>query len=188
VDFVRVFSTEAFLTGYEETSLPVATAFGYNWDRPCAFVGDRTLVLALDEDEDDSSAYRQLAFFDIPDLPATGDAARWLEPRSRVECDVFSRNEHGEVKGELHHDSGSGCLVALTEADGAYVISLNGDVVARSPDLDLAGPPSHGDFGSTYSGSGGWSYAPRHRVFYRWSDDAGIEERALPTAGRSATS
>jgi len=26
---VRVFSAEAFLTGYEPTSIPVATAFGY---------------------------------------------------------------------------------------------------------------------------------------------------------------
>ena len=34
VDVVRVFSTEAFLNGYEPTSIPVATAFGYNWDRP----------------------------------------------------------------------------------------------------------------------------------------------------------
>ena len=29
VDVVRVFSAEAFLTGYEPTSIPVATAFGY---------------------------------------------------------------------------------------------------------------------------------------------------------------
>ena len=34
--------------------------------------------------------------------------------------------------------------------------------------------------GSRYSGSGRWSYAPAHRMFYRWSDGAGIEERALP--------
>jgi hypothetical protein len=40
VDVVRVFSTEAFLTGYEPTSVSVATAFGYNWDRPCAFVDE----------------------------------------------------------------------------------------------------------------------------------------------------
>ncbi|HEX8347788.1 MAG TPA: hypothetical protein VF657_24095, partial [Actinoplanes sp.] len=43
-DVVRVFSTEAFMTGYEPTSIPVGTAFGYNWDRPCAFVDDRTFV------------------------------------------------------------------------------------------------------------------------------------------------
>jgi len=189
VDVVRVFSTEAFLTGYEPTSISVATAFGYNWDRPSTLVGDRTFVLALDgsvdtldTDEAPDSTYRQLAFFEIPDLPSTGHADRWLEPRSLVDCDVFPRNQYGEVKGELHYDVESGCLVALTDGAGSFVVSLDGDVVARMPDLNFASPPSHGDFGSSYGGTGGWSYAPRHRVFYRWFDGAGIEERVLPTA------
>jgi hypothetical protein len=193
VDVVRVFSTEAFLTGYEPTGLPVAVAFGYNWDRPCAFVDGRTFVLALDDsvdtlDEDEVAAYRyrQLALFEIPDLPSTGDARRWLEPSSFVDCEVFPRNRYGEVKGELHYDPESGYLVALTDGDGSFVVSLDGDVVARLPDLSLASPPSHGDFGSSYSGPGGWSYAPQHRVFYRWLDGAGIEERALPTARQPA--
>lgn len=63
VDVVRVFATEAFLTGYEPTSIPVATAFGYNWDRPCTFIDDRTFVLALDDsvdtlDEGEAATYR----------------------------------------------------------------------------------------------------------------------------------
>jgi hypothetical protein len=33
-----------------------------------------------------------------------------------VECEVFPRNEHGKVKGELHYDPESGCLVADTAA------------------------------------------------------------------------
>jgi hypothetical protein len=187
VDVVRAFSTEAFLTGYEPTSIPVATAFGYNWDRPCTFVDDRTFVLALDDsmdtlDEDEAAAYRyrQLAFFEIPDLPWTGHPDPWLEPSSLVDCDVFPRNQYGEVKGELHYDPESGCLVALTDGDGCFIVSLDGDIVARVPDLSIASPPAHGDMGSRYRGSGGWSYAPPHRVFYRWSDGAGIEERALP--------
>ncbi|GLW33793.1 hypothetical protein [Actinoplanes regularis] len=191
VDEVRVFSTEAFLTGYEPTGIPVGPAFGYNWDRPCTFVGDRTFVLALDDTTDTLDAdeiaeytYRQLAFFEIPDLPSTGPADQWLEPSSLVDCDIFPRNQHGEVKGKLHYDPESGCLVALTDGDGCVVVSLAGDVLARMPDLSLASPPSHGDFGSRYSGPAGWSYAPRHRMFYRWIDGAGIEERALPTALR----
>jgi hypothetical protein len=71
VDVVRVFSTEAFLTGYEPTGISVSTTFGYNWDRPCAFIDDRTFVLALDDSMDtldsDEAAdyrYRQLAFWD----------------------------------------------------------------------------------------------------------------------------
>lgn len=176
VDVVRVVSTEAFLTGYEPTSLPVSTAFGYNWDRPCAFVDDRTFVLALDDsvdvlDADETAAYghRQLAFFKIPDLLRPGGMDRWLEPAAYVDCDVFPRNEHGEVKGQLHHDPESGRLVALTDGAGCFVLSLDGEVVAHAPDLGTAG---------------GWSYAPRHRVCYRWVDGTGIEERDLPTARR----
>jgi glycosyltransferase involved in cell wall biosynthesis len=95
---------------------------------------------------------------------------------------VFPRNQYGEVKGELHYDPESGHLVALTDGNGSFVVSLDGDVVAHMPDLSLARPPSHGDLGSRYSGPDGWSYAPQHRMFYRWIDGAGIEERALPTA------
>jgi hypothetical protein len=93
---------------------------------------------------------------------------------------AFPRNQYGEVKGELHYDPESRCLVALTDGDGVFVVSLDGGVVARLPDLSLPSPPSHGDLGSKYSGLGGWSYAPQHRVFYRWIEGAGIEERALP--------
>lgn len=192
-DMVRVFSTEAFLTGYEPTSIPVGTVFGYNWDRPCAFVDDRTFVLALDHsvdtlDEDEAADYRyhQLAFFEIPDLSATGDSDQWLEPSSLVDCDVFPRNRYGEVKGDLHYDAESGCLVAMTDGDSSFVVSLDGDVVARMPGLNLASLPSHGDFGSRYSTSDGWSYAPQHRVFYRWSEGAGIEECALPPVRQPA--
>jgi hypothetical protein len=98
-------STGGRLTGYEPTSVPVATAFGYNWDRPCAFVDDRTFVLALDDsvntlDEEEAAAYRyrQLAFFEIPELPSTSHAERWLEPSLYVDSDVFPRNRYGEVK------------------------------------------------------------------------------------------
>ncbi|WP_436535562.1 hypothetical protein [Actinoplanes sp. HUAS TT8] len=176
VDFVNVFSTEAFLSGYEETGVSVSTAFGYNWDRPCAFIGDRTFVLALDEQGDGTDPYRQLAFFDIPETPSD----ELLEPNSLVDCEVFPRNQDGEVKGELHYDAESGCLVALTSDNGSSLVSLTGEIVSRMPDLNLASPPAHGDFGSSYSGSGGWSYAPKHRLFYRWVTGVGIEERLLP--------
>src|SRR5262249_27576833 len=151
------------------------------------FIDSRTFVLALDDSDDNLDAdeatayqYRQLAFFEIPDLPSTGPADQWLKPTSFVDCDVFPRNQYGEVKGELHYDPESRCLVALTDSDGVFVISLNGDVVARMPDLSAARPPSHGDLRSRYSGPSGWSYAQQHRVFYRWLDGVGIEERALP--------
>lgn len=153
---------------------------------------DRTFVLALDDsvdmlDSEDTAAcrYRQLAFFHIPDLPVPDDAGRWLEPISYVDCDAFSRNEHGEVTGELHYDPESGQLIALSDGDGACVLSLDGHIVTRLPDIDPGRQPAHGDFGSRYSGTGGWSYAPQHRVFYRWVDGVGIHERALPAAHRA---
>lgn len=155
---MQVFATEAFLAGYEATALPVAEGFGYNWDRPCTFVGDRTFVTAHDDN-------RQLAFYDIPGLPS---ADEFLKPTRLVECDVFRLNEHGEAKGELHHDTESGHLVALTPDDGVFVVALDGTVVAHMPDL------------------GGWAYSWGHRVFHRWND--GIEERALPVPGRVARS
>jgi hypothetical protein len=158
-----------------------------------SFVEDRTFVLALDDsvdtlDADETADYRhrQLAFFEIPDLSSTGNAGRRLEPRSLVDCHVFPRNRHGEVKGELHYDPDSGCLVALTDGAGCFVVSLNGEVVTHLPDLSVKSPPSHGDFGSSYSGTAGWSYAPRHRLFYRWIDDSGIEERTMPATGQIA--
>ncbi|MEU4161555.1 hypothetical protein [Actinoplanes sp. NPDC026670] len=191
VDVVRVFSTEAFLTDFEKTSVTVSTAFGYNWDRPATFIDDHTFVLALDADdendkdtEDEDAPYRQLAFFDIPDLSSATDAPDWLEPRALVDCEVFARNQYGEVKGELHYDPESGHLIAQTDGDGAYILSLEGEVVTHLPDLSLASPPSHGDFGSRSGGSGGWSYAARHRTFHRWADGSGIEERPLPGVGR----
>lgn len=193
VDMVRAFSTDSFLTGFEPTSIPVATTFGYNWDRPCTFIDGRTFVLALDDsvdtldpEEATDYTYRQLAFFEIPQMSSAGDVDRWLEPSSLVDCDVFPRNQYGEVKGELHFDPASGCLIALTDTAGVFVVSLDGKVVARAPDLSLASPPSHGDFGSRYSSPDGWSYAPQHRVFYRWIPGAGIEEHAVPSAHQPA--
>ncbi|GAA0553643.1 hypothetical protein GCM10010172_40240 [Paractinoplanes ferrugineus] len=169
VDMVRVFTTEAFLTGYEPTSIPVGTAFGYNWDRPCTFVDARTFVLALD-DEAAEHPYRQLAFFDVP-----GEPDERLEPHTLVSCDVFPRNEHGEVKGELHYDPESRHLVALTDGAGAFLVSPAGEVSARLPDLMVGG---HG-------GQAGWSYAPRHRVFFRWNGGSGIEERRIQDCDRA---
>ena len=76
--------------------------------RPCTFVDDR---------------YRQLAFFTIPDQPWADTEDRFLEPTRFVDCDVFPRNQYGEVK-----------------------------------------------------------------VFYRWVDGTGVEERALPGQGRAVPS
>lgn len=162
MDVVRVFSTGAFLDGYELTSVPVGPAFGYNWDRPCTFLDDRRFVLALDESVDPPDLeetvpheYHQLAVFEIPNLSLDVLPPPRLEPSSFVDCDVFPRNRDGEVKGELHYDSGSGCLVALTHGNGSFMVSLNGDVVARMPDLSLASPRSHRDLGSIHSGPRG---------------------------------
>lgn len=191
-DMILAFSTDAFLTGYEPTGVraDVPTG-GYNWDRPCAFVDDQTFVLALDDgaellDEDEIAAYRyhQLAFFTIPKRPQPGERTRWLKPTSLVDCEVFTRNEHGEVKGELHYDPASSCLIALTETHGTFVVTLTGQVVAQLPEISCGAVPIHADFGSRPAETG-WSFDPRHRVCYRWRD--GIEEHALPALDTGAS-
>ncbi len=42
--------------------------------------------------------------FEIPDPPTNASTDWWLEPSSWVECDVFPRNQYGEVKGEPYYD------------------------------------------------------------------------------------
>lgn len=189
VDVVRVFSTEAFLRGWEPTGASVQGS-GYNWDRPCAFVDDSTFVLALDDlgveggslDADERAAYtyHQLAFFSIPRLPSPDGTNQWLEPASLVDCAVFPRNTYGEVKGELHFDAATGCLVALTESDGAHLVSLTGQIVDHLPEISLGEVPDHGDLGSRYGTAPGWAYSSEHRLFYQWRDGHGVAEHNLP--------
>jgi hypothetical protein len=82
-------------------------------------------------------------------------------------------------KGELHYDPVTRCLVALTEADGTHLVSLTGQSISHRPEVSLGRAPAHGDFGSRYGTSFGWAYSGQHRLFYRWQDGLGVEERNL---------
>ncbi|RXR25800.1 hypothetical protein EQW78_11345 [Oerskovia turbata] len=155
--------------------------------RPLTFIDDSTFVVAVDDlllggfmDQEDAVEegyeYKQLHFFTIPS-PLTPDGeARWLDPVAKVDCEVFPLDDDGGVKGELHHDKATGLLVALS-ADGAFLVRLDGSVVEHLPGLS---PP----FGVFDDGKGeGWRYAKDRRLFYRWRDGVGIEERTFSWAG-----
>jgi hypothetical protein len=52
-------------------------------------------------------------------------------------------------------------------------------VVDHLPEISLGSAAAHTDFGSSYGDSLGWTYAPRHRRFYRWRAGLGVEERSF---------
>jgi hypothetical protein len=170
-DMVRIYRVEQFFNTFDPGGVSVDAAFGYNWDRPAAFISDDTFVLAVDDktidlDEEDLADYRyhQLAFFTVPEFPTS---EHWRPPIREIDCDFFPRNEYGEVKGEMHFDPTSGLLVALTTTAGAALITLDGEVVHREPELSAGPAPTN------------WTYSAEHRRFYRWHDGS-VEERPFP--------
>ncbi|MDR2565488.1 MAG: hypothetical protein LBC97_05400 [Bifidobacteriaceae bacterium] len=188
VGTVLAFSTEAFLHRWEPTAA-WCSGSGDSWDRPAAFLDNRRFALALDDlrpderlNEEDLGGYkyRQLGLFTLPDFPPPDGKTTWIEPVSYVDCDVFPRNSHGEVTGELHYDSARNCLIAITETNGAFALSLEGEVLAHMPDVFIPAPPSpDGALGNLCARALGWTYSAKHRVFYRYAD-GGVEERTLP--------
>jgi hypothetical protein len=172
MDLVRAYRVDAFLAAYDPSGVSVDAAFGYNWDRPATFIDEDTFVLAVDDntenlDTDELPGYRyhQLAFFTVPELPTT---ERWRPPVRQAECDAFPRNEYGEVKGELHYDRQSGLLVALTTTAGTALVTLDGAIVQRLPELNAGSRPTD------------WTYSPAHRCFYRWHQGQ-VAERPFPS-------
>ncbi|MBM7495776.1 hypothetical protein [Oerskovia paurometabola] len=182
-DTVGVYSVDGFLQGWEASATHI-DGRGMSTTRPLTFIDDTTFAMAMDDlvlgeffwDEEDLAEqgyeYKQLGIFTIPSpLPGNG----WIDPVG-VDCDAFPLGKKGEVRGELHYDPVTGHLVALN-AHGAFLVRLDGSVVERLPGLS----PSLGVFDD---GEGeGWRYAADRRVFYRWRDGVGIEERSFSWAG-----
>ena len=57
--------------------------------------------------------------------------------------------------------------------------ALDGKVRQHLPDITPASPPAH-TVGSVDGDGLGWQYATHRRLFYRWRDGVGIEERSFP--------
>lgn len=195
LDRIGVYSVDDFLESWEAGSMLVGDRTG-NWDRPATFIDDSTFVVAMDDwglgdllwdDEDPAELgyeYKQLHVFTIPS-PLTPDGeARFLDPTVTVDCDVFPLGKEGEVTGELHYDQHTGLLVAVN-ANGAFLVRLDGTVVEHLPDLT---PATRYLFDYTDRGGKvvGWEYSTDRRLFYRWRDGVGIEERSFSWAGASA--
>jgi hypothetical protein len=86
-------------------------------------------------------------------------------------------DKEGEVSGRLYYDEGYNYLVAIT-GDGAFAVSLDGDIVKRAPDVALPASPQSG-FKNGYDPHIRWSYDPKRHVFYTWQDDIGVVERGF---------
>jgi hypothetical protein len=188
-DQIRVFGTEDFFREFELNSAGADCGSGYNWDRPCAWIDDDCFAVAVDDlvktgnmDDDEAAEYeyKSLALFratDASDKNAYG--FRWISPFRSLDCEAFVPNGEGEVSGRLYYDDSCEYLVAITE-NGAFAVSLNGDIIKRMPDIALPTSPQKG-FANGYNPHIRWSYNPKRHVFYTWQDDVGIVERGFET-------
>lgn len=186
-DMIYLFNTEEFLKSYElcRVYADLGLGSGYNWDRPCAFIDNNTFVVALDDtkksgelDEEDSQNYEyyQLAFFKTDaEVHSNEYEHRWIEPYRKIKCTAFTPDNDGEVTGKLYYDKMSEQIIAITQDQGAFVISMDGNIIENIPDIIAA---QTGVFKSNESEIG-WDYSPSHSVFYTWMDGIGIVEKQM---------
>ena len=165
VDMLRVFRVADFLERWEPSGVRFVGS-GYNWDRPIAFVGEGSLLVALDKGEyshwNNIEPHHPFALvgLDGPDADGHLGIERFLGP------DFLSRDpEYGEVKGDLAFDEPSGLVVATDASKGSIAFDLDGEVRREWPDLGSAE---------------GWRFFPERRCFARLVDGMGVEERAFP--------
>ncbi|MCL2423172.1 MAG: hypothetical protein FWD11_04650 [Micrococcales bacterium] len=186
-DYVRAYTTEGFLSGWETSGFRAdTTGSGYNWDRPCTFVGDDVFVVATDKadpedlaDQDEDADHRpggSLRFLRIDRSTPTGQRYPdgWLFAEREVPCDVLSFADR-EVEGELWYDQTTGHLLYVS-ATGAHALDLDGKAVAHRDDItaDTSGQAWH------YPAAGWW-FASEHGVFYRPDPDSDtIHETSAP--------
>ncbi|MDO5066249.1 MAG: hypothetical protein Q4D96_03075 [Propionibacteriaceae bacterium] len=165
VDVLMAYRVQDFLERWE----PSGTRFqgsGYNWDRPAAFVGEDSLIVALDRSEyahwDNTEPHHPFALLDLrqPDEDGGLVVERFLGP------DFLSPDpEHGEVKGELAFDEATGLVIATDAAKGSIAFDLDGEVRHEWPEFALGE---------------GWRFFPERGCFARLIEAVGVEERATP--------
>jgi hypothetical protein len=189
-DQILVFKTDDFFREFELNNAIADCSSGYNWNRPCAWIDDDCFAVAMDDlaktgnmDDDEAAEYKykSLALFRATDATAKNDRGfSFISPFRLFDCEAFVPNEEGEVSGRLYYDASLKYLVAITK-NGAFAVSLNGDIIKRMPDIALLTSPQKG-FANGYNPHIQWSYNPKRHVFYTWQNNIGIVERGFDAA------
>jgi len=200
---IMCFETERFFNEFELCGESIEYDRDYNWDRPCAFVGNDTLVIAADRDEiifredvavsesKEPPAYHQLLFYKLSEIKThiytydyyEGYDIGWLAYSMKADCDVFTFNEEGEItSGELHYDPETERLIALSEK-GAFELTLDGEIKQCNPDINLSACNEDIQFNDVLAIEPSvwlqnWQYDIIRRSFYRFHNGS-IEKKVL---------
>jgi hypothetical protein len=121
------------------------------------------------EEKEESSKYRQLAYVRLSSL--VKEESRWIKLGEAFPCDAFALDSDGSAAGFLRYDSAKGCLVALCPVKGMSVLSLEGNVICRRPEIK---PNLFLKWRNDYRM--GWDYSSKHHVLFRWREGYGVEE------------
>lgn len=163
VDNIKWAAVDRFLQEGASAFVGLDYANDYNWDRPCAFLDERTFVIATDREEDGQK--EQLWFYDVG-MYNGGD----LAPCRKVDADFFETNEYGEVSGQLLCDREKRRLIALS-GRGCFVLDLSGRLKNAYPDMGVE-ENSHRNTGALP-----WQYSTVFHQFYRYD---GTQIQSIP--------
>jgi len=201
-DNIMCFETERFFKEYELCGESIKYYRGYNWDRPCTFVGNAMFVIVADKDEiivedgvreaelKEPPAYHQLLFYKLSEVKAQTYAYKGYENYGTLplaysgkgDCDVFAFNEYGEVSGELYYEPETEHLIVLSEK-GAFELTLDGRIVYSDLSIKLTVSNKmirRGNFRQVKHSDWmkNWQYDTLRQWFYRCSN-GGIEKRCI---------
>lgn len=182
VGIVRCYSIEQLLEGREHDCFALNCDSDYNWDRPCTFIDDDLFVVAVDDkpaffvSDDDSSddnvddiAYHQLWFYRMSDHRPSDHQ---LRPCKKAICDVFSKNEEGEVHGELYYDSALKGLIAIS-GTGSWVLTVDGQVQSHLPEAVGLMYGGMYDYRRSSPEVIAWQYNTLDHCLYTWDAEVG---------------
>ncbi|MGN1411568.1 MAG: hypothetical protein ACI4WH_03535 [Oscillospiraceae bacterium] len=125
-DCIYSFDFEEFLKYFEgcHSNLYNAWTTWYNWDRPCTFINNDTLVIARDKLQDlinDGEEYNQLALYKLENISKT-------ECFKTLDIELFRNynqtDEYGEIKGKLFYIKSKDSVIAL-EDDFLRILDLS---------------------------------------------------------------
>ncbi|MFK7740692.1 MAG: hypothetical protein AB8H80_10240 [Planctomycetota bacterium] len=138
-DNLVAFDSERFLLDRDEggVCLNQLDVNGYNWDRPCCFVDERTIAFGYDAreaGEDEEQRGTELIYQDV--------VTRALGPRKPFPH--FDKTKEHEVQGVLHYSEHADCFVVCGPETTA-LIGAEGGVRGRweRPALAAGGSPGY---------------------------------------------